>query len=211
MRLSHGILLLGVSLPLLSAVPAAAQEFSAFGVIASTDNVEFPSPVGGGASIGWEFGGAWLFRLSYLRTYDSTDKEGAVCIVYSPRIGCHTEEVHTSDSFSGLRFGIMRTVHVADIVRVGAGLGVSLNAIDINARGVSGQRADMERPLTAMDGFLAMLHVTVSPVPGLPLGLTAGAQQHWVRFNSCSEEIYDPFCSPSSFREVEVGLVYRIR
>ncbi len=194
-----------------SASPAAAQEASLFGVSASSNEVEFPSPVGVGAAVAWQAGSDWLFRLSYVRTYDSTVKDGTVCITYSPRIGCHTETVSTEDSFSGLRFGAMRTVQVTSFARLGVGAGLSLNAIHIDARGDNGHPADMERPLTAEGGYLGMVHVRLSPVPSVPFAITAGFQEHWVAFKSCSDPpMYAPFCGVKAFHETQVGIVYTV-
>jgi hypothetical protein len=204
---SAGIFLAAAALPAV----AGAQEISAFGMLTTTTNVEFPSPRGIGASVLKEVHGDWLLRLAYVRSYDSTEKPGVVCIVYSPRIGCHTEDVSTSDSFSGLRFGVMRAVHLKDVARIGAGLGISLNSIHVEAQGVSGQPADLELPLTGEIGYLAMLHLSLSPVPSLPLRITAGLQRHWVHFEACSDPpIYAPFCGIDTFREAEVGIAYRI-
>jgi hypothetical protein len=190
---------------------AGAQEISVFGMLTTSTNVEFPSPRGIGASVLKEVHGDWLLRLAYVRSYDSTEKPGAVCIVYSPRIGCHTEDVSTSDSFSGLRFGVMRALRLKDVARIGAGLGISLNSIHVDATGVSGQRADLELPLTGEIGYLAMLHLSLSPVPSLPFRITAGLQRHWVHFEACSDPpIYAPFCGIDTFREAEVGITYRI-
>ncbi|MCG6957959.1 MAG: hypothetical protein LJF04_18360 [Gemmatimonadetes bacterium] len=213
MNSSYRSLLPVFTLLAIAALPrgAGAQEISAFGMVAPSSNVEFPSPRGIGASVLKEVHGDWLVRLSYARIYDSTEKPGQVCVVYSPPIGCHTEDVSTSDSFSGLRFGIMRAVRLKSIARIGAGLGISMSSIHVEATGVSGQRADLERPLTAQTGYLAMLHVSVSPVPSLPFRITAGLQRHWVHFKSCADPpTYDPFCGIDTFREAEVGIAYKI-
>lgn len=211
MRSSFRIVLPTVALLTFLAAPSAAQEFAAYGVQATSTSVEFPSPRGVGASVTKEIHDDWLLRLAYVRMYDDTDKPGAVCIVYSPRIGCYTEEVSTTDSFSGLRFGIMRAVSYANLVRVSGGIGISLSSIHVNAQGVSGRRADLELPLTGEIGYLAMFHVSVSPVPGFPLRVTAGLQRHWVHFEACSDPpMYAPFCGVDTFREAEVGLAYRI-
>lgn len=196
---------------LLHPAPVAAQELALYGVMATSNDVEFPSPVGVGASALKVVGSDWLLRLSYVRTYDSTLKPGVVCITYSPRIGCHTEPVSTTDSFSGLRFGFMRALHLGSVARLGAGVGISLNAIHIDARAAAdGHAADLERPLTAVAGYLGMVHLNLTPVPSLPLGLTAGYQLHRVLFEACSDVLYAPFCGAKTFREVDLGLFYRI-
>lgn len=212
MRSSIYVLIICVVALTLTSVasPATAQEFAVYGVLATSNDVEFPGPRGIGASALKVVDADWLFRLSYVRTYDSTVKPGTVCITYSVRIGCHTETVSTTDSFSGLRLGAMRAVHLGSIARLGAGIGVSLNAIHIDARGDSGRAADMERPLTAEVGYLGMVHLNLTPVPSIPFGLTAGYQQHWVYFQACADVIYAPFCGMKSFREAEVGIFYRI-
>jgi len=203
-----------VAFSALPAFPAAAgaQEIGAFGLLATSTSVEFPSPRGVGASVLKEVRSGWLLRLAYARTYDATEKPGTVCVNYSQRIGCRTEDVSTSDSFSGLRFGVMRAVQVKSVARLGAGLGISFNSIHVDATGESGQRPDLELPLTGEIGYLAMLHLSVRPVPGLPLLFTAGLQRHWVHFEACSDPpIYAPFCGIDTFRETEVGIAYQIR
>ncbi|MCG6987696.1 MAG: hypothetical protein LJF06_05905 [Gemmatimonadetes bacterium] len=205
------ICLLALALTM-AASPARAQEVAAFGVLTSSTNVEFPSPRGWGVSVLKALHSDWLLRLSYARTYDSVVKPGTVCVVYSPRIGCHTEIVSTKDSFSGLRFGAMRAVHLKSYARVGLGVGISFNSIRDFGRGeTSGQVADLELPLGGEIGYLAMLHIRISPVPHFPLVLTAGLQQHWVHFDGCSDPpIYAPFCGVDAFTETEVGIAYVI-
>jgi hypothetical protein len=213
MNFSHRSLPFVITLFAVAALAPAvvAQEIGTFGMVAPSSNVEFPSPRGIGASVLKELHGDWLVRLAYARIYDSTEKLGDVCVVYSPRIGCHTEDVSTSDSFSGLRFGVMRAVRLKDVARVGAGMGISFSSIQVEAIGVSGQHADLERPLTAVIGYLAMVHVSVSPVPSLPLRITAGLQRHWVHFESCADPpTYAPFCGIGTFREAELGIAYQI-
>jgi hypothetical protein len=213
MRSITRMLIFCLALLALTLVPsqARAQEVAAFGVLSTSTNREFPSSRGVGVSVLQAVRSDWLFQLSYQRVHDSTVKPGVVCVTNAPPIGCHDETVSTSDSFSGLRFGVMRAVHLRRYARLGAGLGLSFNSIHIDTQGESGRPEDLERPLTAMIGYLALLDVRVSPVPRIPLELTAGIQEHWVHFHSCADPpVYAPFCTTAEFHEAEVGIAYVI-
>lgn len=195
----------------LVASPVRAQEVAAFGVVSTSTNREFPDSRGAGVSALWAVHSDWLFRLSYVRVYDHTVKPGEVCVFLAPPIGCHTETVTTSTGLFGLRFGVMRAVHLKRYARVGGGLGLSFNAISIDPRSVSGEAENLERPLTGIIGYLALLNVRVSPVPRVPLELTMGLQEHWVHFHFCADPpVYAPFCKMSRFHETEVGIAYVI-
>jgi hypothetical protein len=191
--------------------PADAQEIGVFAVRSTSTNTELPTPAGVGVAVARDVGHGLMLRLSYARMHDATEKPGTVCTVSSPRIGCHTEEVSTTDTFSGLRFGVLEAVHVQGVVRVGLGLGISLNAVGVDARGESGRRADLEVPRTGQVGYLGMLTLDVHPLRAIPLQITGSVFRHWVHWEACSYPPVDsPFCSYDTFREAELGLAYRV-
>jgi hypothetical protein len=153
----------------------------------------------------------WLLQVSFQRVSDGTVKQGVVCVTYSPRIGCAPEQTRTSASLSGLRGAIVRAVHVGRRLRLGGGVGVSFNQVDVAATGVSGRRADLLHPTGGQLGVFGSLSLAVAPYPEIPARVLGRMNAHWVDFRACSGEIppqYDPFCTSGTFRELEVGLSY---
>lgn len=191
------------------AVPVGAQELGLVAVGATSDNAEFPDP--GGFGIFAQFREAdWLFRLSYLRYADETVKSGTVCRVYSPRIGCRTEEVATSARMGGIRVTVQRALRLGEIFELGVGGGLSFNQLDADARGVAGVRADLHTPNAGQIGYLGSASLAIAPVPSVPVKLVAGVSRHWVDFRGCvsAEDRtsgYAPFCGRDGFTEVLVG------
>jgi hypothetical protein len=205
-------------LSVLLAAPAAAQqqtlfqELGGFAVVMSSDHPELPDPKGFGLASVWEFGGAFMARLSFHRASDDTRKEGIVCDQYSQRINCRPEATETSVSLSGLRGTVMVRVPVGDLVRLGAGGGLSFNHISAESVGtVSNLEADLLAPNAGIIGFNTLLSATITPVASIPLQFTGGFGIHWVDFNTCSGNDppqYDPFCGMEPFREIELGLSF---
>lgn len=189
---------------------AAAQELGLSAVVSRSGNVELPEPMGFGASAHFDLGG-WVAGLSYLRYADETRKDGIVCQVYSPRIGCRTEEVNTSARMGGLRGTIQRVIGVGERLELRAGGGLSFNQLAVTSEGVSGYRGDLHMPNTGQIGYLGVASLAVKPVSTLPVSLVTGVSRHWVKFRGCVDPTdktsgYAPFCGWDRFTEVQVGL-----
>jgi len=187
-----------------------AQDLGIVAVSAASQNAELPDPRGYGALV--QFRSApWLFRISYLRYSDETRKDGTVCRVYSPRIGCRIEGVETSARMGGLRVVAERGVRLGERLEVGLGGGLSFNSLTVDAMGESGLRADLQMPHTGQIGYLGSGSVAVLPVPSVPVRLVAGYTGHWVKFRGCASAEdrtsgYAPFCGWDRFTELQAGL-----
>lgn len=192
----------------------SAQQVGGLAVWATSPNAELPHPQGVGAFAQFDAAG-FGFRLSYLRYSDSTQKQGVVCQVYSPRIGCGIEGVDTSARLGGLRVDVFKTLDLGEMVQLGAGGGVSFNSVNSTATGDSGRRADLLVPNTGQLGRQATLVLSVAPVAGVPVRLVGSYALHWVRFRGCASledrtSGYDPFCGTDRFREIQVGASFLI-
>lgn len=190
---------------------AVAQEIGASRVVASSDHVEFPGPSGASVHVLVPLAPGWYARLALNQLSDETAKVGSVCVNYTPRVGCTLQDTRTETELSGFRGGIMRALSFGEALRVGAGAGLSFNQLDVDARGPSGQQADILAPNGGQIGGFGLLSVTWRPLPGVPLQVNGGLTGHWVRFHSCSGETpprYDPFCDPGTFRELDLGVGY---
>jgi len=186
------------------------QELGGFAVVMSSEHPELPDPTGFGVASVWEFGGAFMARLSFHRGSDDTLKEGVVCDQYSQRINCRPEPTQTSATLSGLRGTLMVRLPLGEFVRLGVGGGLSFNHISTEAQGtVSDLEADLLAPNAGIIGYNSLLSAKITPVPTVPLSITGGLGFHWVDFNTCSANDppqYDPYCGMERFRELEVGL-----
>lgn len=187
-----------------------AQDLGVVVVGAASQNVEFPDPTGYGAFAQLR-SAPWLFRISYLRYRDETTKQGTVCQVYSPRIGCRMEGVETSARMGGLRVVVERGMRVGERLEVGLGGGLSFNSLNVDATGESGFRADLYTPHTGQIGYLGSGSLAVLPVPSMPVRLVAGVTGHWVKFRGCASAEdktsgYAPFCGWDRFTELHAGL-----
>ena len=190
--------------------PLNSQELGTHLVRTSSDHVELANPGG--------FGGyaavplfEWLnLRLAYDRVSNDSKGTGEVCTHYAPNWGCRSEEVETSTSLGNLSLALLPTLRLNDWIKVGLGGGIGLTQIHTESLGVSGREANFEAPKTGQFGYSAMLSLGVTPLPNLPLSLVGSAATHWVGFKSCIsyEEIYDPFCGTTLFRELTVGLAF---
>lgn len=193
---------------------AAAQQLGALAVWATSPNAELPHPQGVGAFAQVDAAGLG-FRLSYLRYSDATQKQGVVCQVYSPRIGCGVEGVDTSARLGGLRVDVLKNLDLGDMVQLGAGGGVSFNSVNSAATGESGRRADLLVPNAGQIGRQATLVLSVAPFRGVPVRLVGSYALHWVRFKGCASAEdatsgYAPFCGTERFREIQVGASFLI-
>lgn len=193
---------------------ATAQDLGGVAVWASSPNAELPHPRGMGLFAHFE--GAGLgFRISLVRYSDSTFKEGVVCRVYSPRIGCGIEGVDTSVRLGGLRMIVLKSLALGGVARLGAGGGVSFNALTSTSTGDSGRPADLHIPNTGQIGYEGALTLSVVPVPGVPLKLVGSYALHWVHFRGCVDPEdptsgYAPFCGMDRFRELELGASFLV-
>lgn len=199
---------------LLTPWAATAQDLGGVSVWATSPNAELPHPQGVGVFAEIDAAG-FGFRLSYLRYSDSTRKQGVVCQVYSPRIGCVIEGVDTSARMGGLRFDLLKTVALGDRVRFGAGGGVSFNSLTSKTTGESGRAADLHLPNTGQIGRQATVTVSMAPVPAIPLRIVGTYSLHWVHFKGCVDPTdptsgYAPFCGTDRFREIHVGASFTV-
>jgi len=193
--------------------PLRAQELGVFTAFATSNNLEFPSPRGYGASGLIELAPSMLIRLSVQRLSDYTEKMGTVCLSYQPRIGCLPEMTETSITLTGLRAGLVWIVRSGERLRFGVGGGGSFSRVGVESTGVSGRLADFLSKNTGQVGAYGSLSASVAPSSGIPLKVTGGFSSHWVHFHTCSGEDppqYDPLCKPGWFKEFEVGLSYFI-
>jgi hypothetical protein len=198
---------------LLLVSPLRAQELSLLVVRATSPNAELPAPMGFSLT-GTVAVYDWLFDAAFVRYTDATFKPGVVCRVYSPRIDCGPEEVHTSTALGGLRLAVQRAVRLGEPVRFGLGGGLSFNALSGTADGQSGRRADLHVPNGGQIGYLGLLSLDVAPVPKLPLHLRTSYASHWVRFRGCVDpedptaSTNVPFCGNDRFNELSVGITW---
>jgi len=193
--------------------PAPCQELGVSYTVAGTDNPEFPDPHGFTAHALMALNQDWFFRGSLHRVKNETEKDGRVCRLV-PHIGCKSEETHTSLALSGLRLGVIRSLRFGDKIRVLAGGGFSFNTLSGRSVGVSGLQADLLVPKGGQIGTFGTLSLAMTPYPRVPIAVVGGINAHWVNFNACSggdPPQHDPFCNPSTFRELEVGLSYPVR
>ena len=205
---------LGMAALSLAPAGAASQDLGVVRVVGESSNRELPHAQGFGA-FGQVEAAGFAFRLSYLRYSDSTEKEGVVCQVYSPRIACGPEMVSTTARLSGLRADVLRFVSVGSAVQIGGGPGVSFNSVSAESRGVSGQRADLQTPNAGQLGYQATAAASFAPIPGIPLKVVGSYALHWVRFVGCADPSdrtsgYAPFCGKDRFQEVRLGLSFLV-
>jgi hypothetical protein len=215
-RVLFSVLLL-VGFQFLSPALASAQESSLFqelGVFYTairSDHPELPSPVGFGAFARWQIAQGWLFRVSYHRTYEHTEKPGVVCDQYSQRINCRTEPTETDVTFSGVRASLSRALRIGRWAELGLGGGISFNHLKPEAFDLTGWEADMLVPNTGQLGYLASASAALAPFGRIPVLVVGGYTSHWLDFNGCSGEDppqYDPFCGWATLHEMELGLSY---
>lgn len=203
-------LLLAVFLTPLSAQDdRLLQNLGIYGKVATTENREFPSPRALGIRSTWGFGGHWLFTLALERMEDESQKVGTICRIYAPHISCNQAMTFNEVKMTSLRGGLLRTVVLGRVLRLGAGAGLSFNVMNAESWGENGWKADLLAPKTGQVGYLALLSAEFIPLPAIPLRLTGGLGSHWVHFHTCSgadPPQYDPFCTISWFKEAEVGL-----
>lgn len=153
----------------------------------------------------------WLnAKLSYDKVSQETWAEGEVCIRYAPNLSCWIEPVHTETSMGSIKLSFLPTAHLGEILHVGAGGGVSFSSLDASSLGESGRKANLEVPLTGQLGYQALVSMSLTPFPTVPLSVVGAASSLWVDFKACVsyEEVYDPFCGRSQFSEFSAGLAY---
>lgn len=184
-------------------------------VRASSTNPELPDPQGIGLFAQFEARSGFGFRMMYVRTSNDTDKPGIVCQVYSPRIGCITEGVVTSAGVGSFRAEGTRAVPLGERLQVDISAGATFNSLSVEATGISGRPADTGVPSSGHIGGLGSVGLAVTPLPSVPLTLRAMGSLHWIRFNGCESPDdptsgYAPFCGTDRFREIQVGVTYKV-
>ncbi|MCG6987840.1 MAG: hypothetical protein LJF06_06635 [Gemmatimonadetes bacterium] len=195
--------------------PARSQEFEAGYVWAASHNAEFPTARGGEIQGLLSLGrNTWQVQLGLYRIWARTQRESVVCRYYTPPVSCQTEETRDRVRLAGFRAGIVRSVLAKSHAEVKLGAGLSLSSVTVlSSTGlVSHREGDVYPTSGANAGVFGLLTLDVTPVPRAGLGIRLGVLAHWVDFGSCSETYhrYDPFCSPATFREVQVGVSYSL-
>lgn len=153
----------------------------------------------------------WLqLRLSFDKASQDSVEDGEVCIRYAPNLSCWIETVHTESSMGTIRLSFLPTLHVGEIFHIGAGGGVSFSSLDATSKGESGRLANLEVPNTGQLGYQALVAMSLTPFPTVPLSVVGSATGLWVDFKACVsyEEVYDPFCGIAQFNEFSAGLAY---
>jgi len=153
----------------------------------------------------------WLnAKLSYDRVSQNTKADGEVCIRYAPNLSCWIETVHTESSMGSFKLSFLPTVHLGEVLHLGAGGGVSFSSLDTSSLGESGRIANLEVPNTGQLGYQALVSLSLTPFPTVPLSIVGAASSLWVDFKACVsyEEVFDPYCGTSQFNEFTAGLAY---
>lgn len=153
----------------------------------------------------------WLnAKLSFDRVSQDTRADGEVCIRYAPNLSCWIETVHTESSMGSFKLSFLPTVHLGELLQVGAGGGVSFSSLDASSMGESGRIANLEVPNTGQLGYQALVSLSLTPFPTVPLSVVGAASSLWVNFKACVtyEEVFDPFCETAQFKEFTAGLAY---
>lgn len=180
---------------------------------ASSGNPEFPTATGGKIGGLFDLGHGWDLHLGLQRVHAETERQALVCAAYEPQIGCQSEATRDDMSLGGFRAGVVRSLVEVGPAEVKLGVGFSFNGIGIESTGLdSGHRGDVYPPSGGQVGALGLLALDVTPVPGIGLAITVGLTEHWVNFDACSSNPnrYDPFCSPATFRELDLGVAYAL-
>jgi hypothetical protein len=187
-----------------------SQQYEATYVSASSENPELATARGGAIEGLFDLGRGWHMFLGFQRIWDNTEKETRVCAAYAPFISCQIEATRNELQLNGFRAGVVRPFLTTLHLELKAGVGLSFNQPRVKkSRGlVSGRRADIYMPTGGQVGGLGLLTLDLTPAPQLGLAFTVGVVGHWVKFDGCSDIHYDPFCDPTTFREIHVGLAY---
>ena len=198
---------------LLAPSPARAQEFGAGYVWASSNNAEFPTARGGEVEGLFALGQTrWQLQFGLHRIWARTRRESQVCNYYTPPEACQLEDTEEKARLAGFRATLLRPLLAASHVEVKLGAGFSLNSMTIlSSVGLDTHRSgDVYPPSGANAGVSGLLTVELTPVPAAGLAIRLGVLAHWVDFGSCSVTYhrYDPFCTPATFRELQVGLAF---
>lgn len=194
---------------------ASSQEFEAGYVWAASHNAEFPTAKGGEIQGLFRVGRTgWQVQVGLHRIWAHSQRTSSVCRFYTPPFACQTEGTRDKVRLAGFRAAVLRSLVAARLAEVKLGAGFSLNSVTIlSSTGIVSHRpADIYPTSGANAGVFGLLTLSVTPVPSAGLAIRLGALAHWVNFGSCSEvyDRYDPFCSPATFREFQVGLAYSL-
>jgi hypothetical protein len=213
LRRSSGSLLALIIPWLLAPSPARSQEFEAGYVWASSNNEEFPSARGGEVQGLFALGSSkWRLQFGMHRIWAHTQRESLVCAVYEPPNRCGTEETRDKVRLAGFGAALVRPLLAVSHATLKLGVGLSLNSMTIlSSTGLVTHRAGDIYPTSGANagvfGFLALDFV---PVRAAGLAMRLGVLAHWVDFGSCAVDYqrYDPFCTPATFREFQLGLAF---
>jgi hypothetical protein len=154
----------------------------------------------------------WLqLELSYHKISQDITDEGQVCVRYAPNLSCNIETVNTETAMGSIKLSFLPSVQLGEMVRLGAGGGVSFSSLDATSLGESGRLANLEVPNTGQLGYQAVAAVSLTPFPDVPLSLVGSLTGLWVDFKACVtyREVYDPFCGKARFDEISAGLAYQ--
>jgi hypothetical protein len=203
---------LALMLPwLLAPTPTRSQQVEAGYVWAASHNAEFPTAKGGQVQGLFELGKSkWRVQLGLHRVWAHTQRESEVCKFYEPPTTCQLDLTRDRVRLTGFRAALVWPLLAGRFADIKLGGGVSLNSMAIlSSKGlVSHGDGDIYPPSGSNAGVLGFLRLDVSPAPRTGLAVTLGVLAHWVYFNSCSLTYhrYDPFCSPATFREFQLGV-----
>ncbi len=209
---SLAVLLPGLALAALlaerSATPLGAQEAGPLFILGQADHPELPNPHGWGAFAAVPLAEWAQLRVSYERVSQNSRGEGLVCTRYAPNLGCAIEATRTESGLGSLRLSLLPTLTLGEFARVGAGGGISFTEVTVRSTGASGRKANLDFPNTGQLGYLALASLTLTPSGALPLRLVGATTAHWINFKNCVsyDQIYDPFCGTTLFREVSLGV-----
>lgn len=188
---------------------ALAQEVGVGYLQAWSRHGELPRPRGGLASASLPLGSGWRGWLAVGRVSDRTRRMGQVCVTYTPRIGCTWREVQTATALEGARGGVIRPFRPWGPLEVGGGGGISFSQVETEVENLSGGPSDLLHPSGGQWGFFVLAQVALGPWGSVPLAVVARGAVHRVEFHTCKGTdvaLYDPYCRPAVFREMEVGL-----
>lgn len=171
---------------------------------------ELPAPEGALLSVSLPLGWGWSGWLALGRVSERTRRTGQVCVTYTPRIGCTWREIRTSTVLEGVRGGVLRLFRAFPPFGLGGGGGISFSQVKADEDNLpGGRRSDLLYPTGGQWGVFALFQVSLGPWGSLPLALVGRAGVHRIGFHACKGTdlaLYDPYCSPGVFRELEIGV-----
>ncbi len=201
-----------IVLVLASAGPGAAQSLRVSGLSSAS-----PEPLLDGVTGFAVFGDvdvmSWLIVFAGItRSTADSERQGTACGVFRPYpVDCTTDRLAEHVSLLSYRVGGQLSVDAFESVRVGAGLGGSLNEIRSRSRGVtSNLPGTLYSPPSGNMGVFLEARAAWSLLYNL--ALVASATHSWISFQGCRDNDLDyaPFCGGERLVEVHLGLAYRL-